>query len=197
MSVPSRVFGLRFTSEGAGIYRLDSFVASEVTSVEGENLGDAMRLRRGRKPCVVDFDAGDTVRNNQLSARMVRCCGVRHDIEIGFEELRMPFRTGGAHAKAVVIGGASANVPEFPDVLRCKAKTAAIPAQTLQRFPSVWAESIAMLNGPEQNVGINEYGNWLRSYHRSVYQFSRLNASSVRTGLLGKLSSHSSNSFSH
>ncbi len=109
----------------------------------------------------------------------------------------MTFGAGGAHAESVLIGWAGAHIPEFPDVLWREAKPTAIPMQTLQRLPSDGAEWIVALNGAKQNVGVNEYGNALRRYHRSGYQFSRLNVSSLRTGCWGKLSSHSSNSFSH
>src|SRR5579884_2166949 len=49
----------------------------------------------------------------------------------------------------------------------------------------------------KQNVGVNENGSSLRGYHRWEYQFSRLSASSPSTECWGKLSSYSSNSFSH
>ena len=109
----------------------------------------------------------------------------------------MTFRAGRAHAEAILIGWARANLPEFPDVQRRKAKVTAIPVQTLQCLSRDRAERAVMLNGAKQNVGINEYRNPLRGYHRSGYQFSRFSASSLRRGCWGKLSSHSSNSLSH
>jgi hypothetical protein len=188
---------LRQRSNGTWINRVDSVVASEVAWVERENLSDSMRLHRRRKPGIVDFDAEDTVGDNQLPPCAVRGLGVRQDAEIFFEKPRMTVRTRGAHSEAVLIGWAGANVPEFPDVLWRKAETTATPMQTLQRLPRDRAERAVMLNGAKQNVGINEYGNKRRCYHRSGYQFSRFSASSLRTGCWGKLSSHSSNSFSH
>jgi hypothetical protein len=44
------------------------------------------------------------------------------DVEVPFEKPRVTFRAGRAHSESVLIGWAGANVPEFPDVLRRKAK---------------------------------------------------------------------------
>ena len=156
-----------------------------------------MRLHCRREPSIVDFDAYNAVRDYQLPPRAVCERGIRQDTEMPFEKPRMAFRAGRAHSEPVPIGWTGANVPEFPNVLRCEAKPTVIPMQILERVSRHRTKRVLVLNGPKQNVCVNENGNSLWRYHRSGYQFWRSNTTSPRTGCCGKLSSHSSNSFSH
>lgn len=130
----------------------------------------------------MDLDAEDTVLSYQLPPRDVCESRVRQDVETSFEELRTTLRARGAHSESVLIGWAGANVPELPNVLRREAKPSALTVQSLQRLPRDGAERVVVLEGAKQNVGVNENGDSLRDYHRSGYQFSRVNACSPRTG---------------
>jgi len=94
----------------------------------------------------------------------------------------MAFRTGNTDPQSVAIRRARAYVPEFAHVLRCNDKQAVLPVQGFKRLPRNGAKWAIVLNCAEQNIGIDENPYPLRRYHRSVYQFSRSNASSCRTG---------------
>ena len=169
-------------SERLRINRLDAVVAREVSGVERKNLVDAVCLHRGDKPGIVNLDAQDFVCGHELPPGAVRERGVRQDGEVSFEKARVAFGARDTDPQSVMVGRGCANVPEFPHILGRKAKLPMIPMQGLQRGPRNGAKRVVVLNCPEHNVGVDENSHPLRRYHRSGYQFSRLKASSCRTG---------------
>ena len=68
----------------------------------------------------------------------------------------MAFNAGHTDSQAIVVGRASADIPELPHVLRRNAKLAILPVQSLQCLPRDRAKRILVLNRSEQNVGVEE-----------------------------------------
>lgn len=100
------------------MHRGNAGIADKIGCVEGKNVGNAVHIHRGHKPCVIDLNATHTIRYHEPTPLGMNCGAIRQEGEYALNKPGTMVGLSKGEAETTPCGPRSGtHVPELNQVL--------------------------------------------------------------------------------